>query len=97
MAKKTGANRVELYTESYATKFLEDKDIAIKPYVDAANFAKKIGLGVNAGHDLNLENLAFFSQKIPFLDEVSIGHALISDSLYLGLENTIGLYKNALQ
>jgi pyridoxine 5-phosphate synthase len=97
LAKKTGANRVELYTESYATKFLEDKDIAIKPYVDAANFAKKIGLGVNAGHDLNLENLAFFSQKIPFLDEVSIGHALISDSLYLGLENTIGLYKNALQ
>ena len=97
LAKKTGANRVELYTESYATKFLEDKDIAIKPYVDAANFAKKIGLGVNAGHDLNLENLAFFSQKIPFLDEVSIGHALISDSLYLGLENTIRLYKNALQ
>ena len=97
LAKKTGANRVELYTESYANKFLEDKDIAIKPYVDAANFAKKIGLGVNAGHDLNLENLAFFSQKIPFLDEVSIGHALISDSLYLGLENTIGLYKNALQ
>lgn len=96
-AKKTGTDRVELYTESYATKFLEDKDIAIKPYVDVANFAKKIGLGVNAGHDLNLENLAFFSQKIPFLDEVSIGHALISDSLYLGLENTIGLYKNALQ
>ena len=97
LAKKTGANLVELYTESYATKFLEDKDIAIKPYVDAANFAKKIGLGVNAGHDLNLENLAFFSQKIPFLDEVSIGHALISDALYLGLENTIGLYKNALK
>ena len=86
-----------MYTENYANLFLFDKIRAVKPYVNAATFAKQIGLGINAGHDLNLENLAFFSKSIPFIDEVSIGHALISDSLYLGLENTIRLYKNSLQ
>jgi len=96
-AKKTGTDRIELYTENYANLFLFDKIRAVKPYVNAATFAKQIGLGINAGHDLNLENLAFFSKSIPFIDEVSIGHALISDSLYLGLENTIRLYKNSLQ
>jgi pyridoxine 5-phosphate synthase len=97
LAKKTGADRIELYTEGYANLYNSDKNKAVEPYVSAANYAKEIGLGINAGHDLNLENLAFFSQSIPFLDEVSIGHALISDALYLGLENTIGLYKNALK
>ena len=97
LAKNTFADRIELYTEGYATLYARDKNKAVEPYVVAANYAKEIGLGINAGHDLSLENLAFFSQSIPFLDEVSIGHALISDALYLGLENTIGLYKNALK
>ena len=97
LAKQTGADRLELYTEAYATLYASDKNKAVEPYVVAATFAKELALGINAGHDLSLENLAFFSQSIPFLDEVSIGHALISDALYLGLENTIGLYKNALK
>ena len=97
LAKQIGADRIELYTEAYATAYASDKNKAIEPYVVAATFAKELDLGINAGHDLSLENLAFFSKSIPFLAEVSIGHALISDALYLGLENTIGLYKNALK
>ncbi|MGC6429054.1 MAG: pyridoxine 5'-phosphate synthase [Flavobacteriales bacterium] len=96
-AKDTGTDRIELYTESYAENFLKDKKKAIAPYVECAELAKKIGLGINAGHDLSLENLNYFASSISFLDEVSIGHALISDALYLGLENTISLYKNALK
>lgn len=96
-AAATGADRIELYTEPYATQFPKDKNAAIAPFVEAAKVAKKLGLGINAGHDLNAENLAFFKQNIPFLDEVSIGHALISDALYLGLQKTIELYKNALK
>lgn len=96
-AAATGTDRIELYTEPYATQFLKDKNAAIAPFVEAAKVAKKLGLGINAGHDLNAENLAFFKQNIPFLDEVSIGHALISDALYLGLQKTIELYKNALK
>ena len=96
-AKKINADRVELFTGPYAKVYNIDKSKAIEKYIQCSQVANEINLDLNAGHDLNLENLAFFSQKIPFLDEVSIGHALISDSLYLGLENTIGLYKNALQ
>jgi pyridoxine 5-phosphate synthase len=95
-AKKTQTDRVELYTESYAVQYSLDKYKAVAPFVDAALLAKKLGLGINAGHDLSLENLTFFSNSIPFLDEVSIGHALISDAIYLGLENTIACYKNCL-
>lgn len=96
-AANTGTDRIELYTEPYAALFPKDKDAAVTPFVEAAKAAKKLGLGINAGHDLNAENLAFFKQNIPFLDEVSIGHALISDALYLGLQTTIELYKNALK
>ena len=92
-AAKAGADRVELYTEPYCAGYIINKEAAIKPFVEAANYAKKLGLSVNAGHDLNLENLGYFSQQIPFLKEVSIGHALISDSLYFGLEETIKRYK----
>ena len=95
-AKACGADRIELYTESYAVLFLKDKIKAIKPYKKAASIAEQCGLEVNAGHDLNLENLQFFSNEIPNLCEVSIGHALISDALYLGLENTIQMYKRLL-
>ena len=95
-AKACGADRIELYTESYAVLFLKDKVKAIKPYKKAASIAEQCGLEVNAGHDLNLENLEFFSNEIPNLCEVSIGHALISDALYLGLENTIQMYKRLL-
>ena len=95
-AKACGADRIELYTESYAVLFLKDKIKAIKPYKKAASIAEQCGLEVNAGHDLNLENLEFFSNEIPNLCEVSIGHALISDALYLGLENTIQMYKRLL-
>lgn len=97
LAAKTGADRIELYTEPYATDYPTDREKAIAPFVAAANHAKSLGLGVNAGHDLNLENLAFFSQHIPLLDEVSIGHALISDALYMGLQETIKQYKACLQ
>lgn len=92
-AAKTGTDRVELYTEPYCAGYVVNKEMAVKPFVEAALYAKKLGLSVNAGHDLNLDNLAFFSQQIPFLKEVSIGHALISDALYFGLEDTIKRYK----
>ena len=92
-----GADRLELYTESYAEKYNQDKAEAIAPYVEAAEFAGKIGLGVNAGHDLSLGNLRYFSQHIPYLLEVSIGHALIADALYFGLENSINMYKHVLR
>ena len=91
-AKKINADRIELYTEPYAHGFQNNKDAAIKPYKDSAKVARDVGLGINAGHDLSLENLNFFAQNIPYLDEVSIGHALICDALYYGLENTIQLY-----
>jgi pyridoxine 5-phosphate synthase len=91
-AHSTGADRIELYTEAYASGYYKDKDVAIKPYVIAAEKAMNLGIGVNAGHDLNLENLAFFAQNIPSLLEVSIGHALICESLYLGFENIIPMY-----
>ena len=94
--KKAGADRVELYTEQFAHEFLKGNLDSILPYKEAAVFAKDIDLGVNAGHDLSLENLNYFAKEIPELDEVSIGHALISDALYLGLENTIQLYRRAL-
>ncbi|MEM9895820.1 MAG: pyridoxine 5'-phosphate synthase [Bacteroidota bacterium] len=95
-AKSCGADAIELYTESYARGFVQDQRTALEPYVIAANRAKELGLRVNAGHDLNLENLSAFQAAIPFLDEVSIGHALICDALYYGLENTIGMYKRKL-
>jgi len=91
-AANTGTNRIELYTEPFATYFTENKHSAIEPYVKSAELARQLGLEVNAGHDLNLSNLKFFIQQIPFIAEVSIGHALISDALYFGLEKTIGLY-----
>lgn len=96
-AAETGTDRIELYTEAYATGYLLGKERAIAPYIPAAVRAKELGLGLNAGHDLDLHNLQYFKQQIPWLDEVSIGHALISDALYLGLENTIQLYKRQLQ
>lgn len=95
-AVDTGTDRIELYTENYAKNYFVDKEKYIKPYIEAAKAAKKFGLGINAGHDLNLDNLKYFSDNIPGLDEVSIGHALICDSLYFGLENTIQLYKRQL-
>lgn len=96
-AVKTGTDRIELYTESYSADFHKDRHAAIKPFVDAASLANDLGLGINAGHDLNLENLGFFARNVPGLLEVSIGHALISDALYLGLENTIQLYLRELK
>ena len=95
-ALKTGTDRIELYTESYATEFLKNKEKAISPYISAAKKANELGLGINAGHDLDRENLEYFAKNIPGLLEVSIGHALISDALYLGLENVVQLYKRAL-
>ncbi len=92
-AADTGADRVELYTEDYAKNYRKDKDAAIAAYIKAATIAAQAGLGLNAGHDLDRENLRFFKQSIPNLLEVSIGHALISDALYYGLENVIQLYK----
>jgi len=91
-----GSDRVELYTEPYATTFSNDAIEAVEPFIRAAEIARNAGLGLNAGHDLNLDNLRYFHQNIPWLDEVSIGHALISDALYLGLENTIQMYKRQL-
>ncbi len=96
-AVKTGTDRIELYTEPYAAMYSKNRDKAVAPFVEAANLANRLGLMVNAGHDLSLENLAFFSSSIPFLKEVSIGHALIADALYLGLEKTIQLYKAQIQ
>lgn len=96
-ALDTGTDRIELYTEPYADNYHNNKATAIEPFVKAAELAHSLGLGINAGHDLNLENLAYFNKNIPNLKEVSIGHALISDALYLGLENTILLYKRCLK
>ena len=104
-AADTGTDRVELYTENYARQYAMghrelatgNEQYAIKPYVAAAQKAKELGLGLNAGHDLDLKNLQFFKQNIPWLDEVSIGHALICDAIYLGLENAVQLYKRQVQ
>lgn len=95
-AKDTGTNRVELYTEAYARQFLAHPEIAVAPYRKAAQVAHEVGLGINAGHDLDRHNLRYFSQQVPHLDEVSIGHALICDALYLGFENTIQIYQRKL-
>jgi pyridoxine 5-phosphate synthase len=95
-AKKTGADRVELFTESFALNYNSDRDNAILPYKNAALVAQQLELGINAGHDLSLENLRFFAEQIPFLNEVSIGHALISDALYFGLDNTVKMYLHQL-
>ncbi|MEJ1236858.1 pyridoxine 5'-phosphate synthase [Chryseolinea sp. T2] len=94
-AAACGADRIELYTEPYAHEFNVDKTVAVKPYIESARIAHGAGLGVNAGHDLDLNNLNYLVTQLPHLDEVSIGHALISDALYLGLENTIQLYLRA--
>lgn len=91
-AAECGADRVELYTEDYAVNYPKNREKAIEPYILAAKEAQKLGLGLNAGHDLNLDNLRYFISQIPYVDEVSIGHALISDALYYGLENTVQLY-----
>ncbi len=91
-AATTGTNRIELYTEAYASSYHANREEAIAPYIEAARVANKLGLGINAGHDLDLHNLKYFAQNIPGLLEVSIGHALISDALYYGLENTIQMY-----
>jgi len=96
-AAEAGADRIELYTEPYASHFHLNKDAAVKSYVDAARAADQLHLGINAGHDLGLNNLKFLKQRIPALDEVSIGHALVCDALYLGLENTIQLYLRELK
>lgn len=96
-AKDTGTDRIELYTESYAKEYSSgNKEYSIAPYIAAAKKANELGLGINAGHDLDLHNLSYFAKEIPGLEEVSIGHALICDALYLGLENTIQLYKRQL-
>lgn len=97
MAAKTGTDRVELYTEAYASRYAADPAGAIAPYKEAATVARECGLGLNAGHDLSLANLTYFHQQIPWTDEVSIGHALISDALYLGIEETIRRYRHCLQ
>ena len=96
-AKLTGTDRIELYTESYAAGYANNPEDAIAPFIAAAKTAKEVGLGLNAGHDLSLDNLRYFVSKIPWVDEVSIGHALICESLYLGLENTIQLYLRELR
>ena len=96
-AKEIGADRIELYTEPYASHFHNNKEAAVKSYVEAAHVAHSLKLGINAGHDLDLENLNYLKKSIPTLDEVSIGHALICDALYLGLENTIQLYLRQLK
>ncbi len=95
-AALTGTDRVELYTEPYATDFSQSAIDAITPFINAAEIARQIGLKVNAGHDLNLDNLRYFHQNIPWVEEVSIGHALIADALYLGIENAIQMYKGQL-
>jgi pyridoxine 5-phosphate synthase len=97
-AADTGTDRIELYTESYAKVYaLGNKESSVQPYIEAANLAKEFGLGLNAGHDLDLHNLEFFKRHIPHLDEVSIGHALICDSIYLGFQNAIQMYKRQLK
>jgi pyridoxine 5-phosphate synthase len=94
-AAAVGADRIELYTEDYAVGFLKDPENAVAPYAHCAAFAHSLGLGVNAGHDLNADNLSFFAHQVPHLQEVSIGHALIADALYWGLENTVQIYRRA--
>lgn len=96
-AAKTGADRVELYTEPYASLYPSSPEMAVKPFVEAARTVRNLGLGLNAGHDLSLVNLKYFHENIPWVDEVSIGHALICDALYLGLKKTIEEYKNCLR
>ena len=96
-AKVCGADRVELYTEGYASGYKADRERAIAPYVAAAEKARECGLGLNAGHDLSLENLHYFIERIPWCDEVSIGHALISDALLYGMENTVQMYRREMQ
>jgi pyridoxine 5-phosphate synthase len=97
-AAATGTDRIELYTEGYAKQFAAgSRESAVKPYIDAALKAKELGLGINAGHDLDRQNLQFFKQQLPWLDEVSIGHALVCDALYVGFENAVQLYKRQLQ
>ena len=96
LASKTGTDIIELYTEPYAANY-HIKEVAVKPFSVAAEHASKLGLGINAGHDLSLENLKYFAQNVPHLNEVSIGHALIADALYFGLENTINMYKAQLR
>jgi len=95
-AAKTGTDRIELYTESYARNYIKNKESAIKPFIEAAKIATDCGIGLNAGHDLNLENLRYFAVNIPALKEVSIGHALICDALYYGIENVVRMYKYCL-
>lgn len=95
-AKETGTDRVELYTEAFAMQFLNNKEEAIRPYIAASKKALELGLGINAGHDLDLKNLKYFAQNIPGLDEVSIGHALVCDALYIGYENAVQMYKRQL-
>ena len=95
-AAQTGTDRIELYTEGYATEYLVNRENAVAPYIAAAQKAKELGLGLNAGHDLDLLNLKYFKQNIPWLDEVSIGHALVCDALYLGYENAVQMYKRQL-
>ncbi len=96
-AAAIGADRVELYTKPYADRYPEDPDEAVKPFIEASIEAKRRGIGLNAGHDLNLDNLAFFKKSLPLLDEVSIGHAIVCDALYLGIEKTIAEYRNRLK
>ena len=96
-AAKIGTDRVELYTEPYATQYPDDRELAIAPFVRAAELARKVGLELNAGHDLDLQNLRWFKEQIPWIKEVSIGHALISDALYYGLQNTIQMYLRQLR
>ncbi len=95
-AAKTGTDRIELYTEPYACGYENDAEQAVAPFVEASILAHNLGMGVNAGHDLNLENLMFFHDKVPYLNEVSIGHSLIADALYMGLKTTIARYKECL-
>lgn len=96
-AAKTGTDRIELYTEHFATEFEKGNNVVVDAYAKAAVLANECGMGVNAGHDLSLDNIAFFKQNVPYLDEVSIGHALISESLYLGLQNVVNMYLHRLQ
>lgn len=96
-AAETGTDRIELYTESYADAYAEGNKNGVQPFTEAAILAHKLNLGINAGHDLSLDNIAFFKEKVPHLLEVSIGHALISESLYLGLENVVNMYLNKLK
>ena len=96
-ALKVGADRIEMYTEPYAKDYSQNRELAIAPFVETANYCKSIGLGINAGHDLSLENLQYFHERIPFVDEVSIGHALICDALYSGLKQTVKAYLECLK